>query len=192
MKYSEQEKKILDAALAVISRETISGTRMHLIAEESGRVQSNLHYHFKTKNELLKTLFLYIQESYQDRRMGYSLDTDDTLEGKIHAFFLQKKALLTSDPDYDLTQFDFWVYGHKDDEIRRLFNESYREWHDHIVEMISRYRPGLSRDRISTAAYTMISLTVGAAFQYLNGTEGLALDSYFLFCENMVLAQLGE
>lgn len=38
------EEKILNAAFHVVDRYTISGTRMHLIAEEAKMVQSNLHY----------------------------------------------------------------------------------------------------------------------------------------------------
>ena len=59
MKVTPQEKTILDAALEVVARETISRTRMHLIAEEAGMSQSNLHYHFKTKDDLLS---YYIEE----------------------------------------------------------------------------------------------------------------------------------
>ena len=37
------EEKILNAAFRVVDRHTISGTRMHLIAEEAKMVQSKLH-----------------------------------------------------------------------------------------------------------------------------------------------------
>ena len=50
------EDKVLDAALQIVKEKTISGTRMHLIAEEANMVQSNVHYYFKTKNDLMIAL----------------------------------------------------------------------------------------------------------------------------------------
>ena len=43
----EAEERILKAALKVVNEVTINGTRMHLIAEKAGMVQSNIHYYYK-------------------------------------------------------------------------------------------------------------------------------------------------
>ena len=61
MESRETEEKILAAAFKVADRYALSGTRMHLIAEEAKLVQSNLHYYFKTKQDLLLALLQYIQ-----------------------------------------------------------------------------------------------------------------------------------
>ena len=52
MKNKATEQKIMDAALDVVAEKSISGTRVHLIAERAGIVQSNLHYYFKTKEAI--------------------------------------------------------------------------------------------------------------------------------------------
>ena len=64
------ENKILDAAFKVINEHTISGTRMHLISQECGMAQSNLHYHFKTKRELLIAVAKHMQDFYNDTRQA--------------------------------------------------------------------------------------------------------------------------
>lgn len=42
--YANTNEKVLKAALKVVNQATISGTRMHQIAEEADMVQSNVHY----------------------------------------------------------------------------------------------------------------------------------------------------
>ena len=48
---TETEERILNAALKVVNDVTISGTRMHLIANKADMVQTNVHYDYKTKQE---------------------------------------------------------------------------------------------------------------------------------------------
>ena len=51
---TETEERILNAALKVVNDVTISGTRMHLIAEKADMVQSNVHYYYKNKAGTVK------------------------------------------------------------------------------------------------------------------------------------------
>ena len=65
-KYTREEnteERILDAAFDVVYEKTISGTRMALIAERAGMFQSNIHYYFKSKHELM----LAVQKKVFDR-----------------------------------------------------------------------------------------------------------------------------
>lgn len=66
--FSEAEERILNAALKVVNEATISGTRMHLIAEKADMVQSKVHYYYKTKQALLEGLQERFQESYSEWR----------------------------------------------------------------------------------------------------------------------------
>ena len=65
---SDTEEKILTAALKVINRETISGTRIHLIAKEADVAQSNVHYYYKTKQDLMDSLQERVLEECYDIR----------------------------------------------------------------------------------------------------------------------------
>ena len=47
------EERILDAAFDVLQEKTLSGVRMALVAEKAGLFQSNIHYYYKSKHELL-------------------------------------------------------------------------------------------------------------------------------------------
>jgi TetR/AcrR family transcriptional regulator len=47
----DKRQNILNAALKVIAKNKIAGTRMHLIAKEANVNKSMLHYYFDTKND---------------------------------------------------------------------------------------------------------------------------------------------
>ena len=48
--------KILEATARQLMKKSLSGLRLRAIAEEAGVVNSNLHYYYKTKDELLEAL----------------------------------------------------------------------------------------------------------------------------------------
>ena len=67
---NEVTNKILDAAFEIVAKNKISGTRMHLIAKKAGVVQSNVHYYYPTKNDLLIALLDRIQKRFTEKRMN--------------------------------------------------------------------------------------------------------------------------
>ena len=125
---TETEERILNAALKVVNDVTISGTRMHLIAEKADMVQSNVHYYYKTKQELLKGLQEWILEECYDMQQVSKNSSKDTLEDQLHIFFQQKKILLTKKKEYDFAEIDFLVQTRIDADIRARFQEAYAVW----------------------------------------------------------------
>lgn len=189
--HNSYEKHILKCALSVIAKHSISGTRMRLIADEAGMTASNLVYHFKTKRDLLLALLHDIQEDYEEERYRYLVNSDDTLPGKLNAFFEQKKASILYTPEKERVQFDFWVLGQSDLEIGEIFQHSYTLWHDHIAAIIQEYCPGISLLDSDLIAYHMIALMMGGSMQYLN-QEQFDLNTYFERGLTMFLNQINS
>ena len=94
---TETEERILNAALKVVNYVTISGTRMHLIAEKADMVQSNVHYYYKTKQELLKGLQEWILEECYDMQQVSKKSSKDTLEDQLHIFLFRQGLTQTSE-----------------------------------------------------------------------------------------------
>lgn len=130
------EETILKSALKVVDAKTISGTRMHLIAKEAGMSQSNLHYHFRTKKELLLALLHYLQKQFSEDRENDLKNRADSLKQKLGGFFDQKKSIILREPEYDRVQFDFWSLGQVDPEINGCFQKSFNIWRENISEII--------------------------------------------------------
>lgn len=181
------ERKILDATLNAVAKHSISRTRMHLIAEEANTATSNLHYYFKTKEDLLMALLTDLQETFDTKRNNYIAKSEDTLESRISSFFDQKKDLILNDPQYDKVQFDFWVLSQSDEDIHEMFLPSYTDWHDHIRSIIQEYCPDIEPAQLDMVPYIMISMMMGASMQYLNNTKAFKLDDYFDMCRSIIL-----
>ena len=188
----ETAVKILEAAVKVVNEHTISGTRMHLIADEAGVSQGNLHYHFDTKRELLKNLLIYTQEDYFGKRQAALDDADETLEAQLAAFFKQKLMLIMNQPEYDRIQIDFWVQGNIDEDFNKAFFSSTDSWREHIEGIIRKYKPDYSESYVNLVSSIMISMMFGATIQYLNNPKVFDLEEYFDLCHKGILALLKE
>lgn len=187
---SAVEKKILDAAFKVIDQHTISGTRMHLIAQECGMAQSNLHYHFKTKKDLLIALLNYIQLQFNESRDREMSQCPETLYGQLSGFFQQKKYIIREQPQYDRVQMDYWSLGQVDSQINENIVHSYEIWREHIISTILLYDPGQDPEKLNLLAHIMVSMMVGASVQYLSNRQAFDLDAYFETCLKMIQGYL--
>ena len=184
------EEIILDAALKVIDKNTISGTRMHLIADEAQMSSANLYYHFRTKKELFMELLRHLQKKFSESRKVRFQYLEDTIESQLEGFFKQKKDIILHSPQLDRVQLDYWNLAQIDEEINECFQDTIETWRAHIKEVISRYRPNLTETEMKKVSGIMISMMMGAAFQYLNGSEPFELDDYFRTCQKIVLFYL--
>lgn len=187
---SEAEDKILKAALEVVNEETISGTRMHLIAEKAGMVQSNVHYYYRTKQDLLDGLQEHVLgECYNIRSAGRK-KSKNTLEEQLHIFFQQKQYMITKKRNYDFAELNFIVHSKINPKIRERFQRSYSEWRDEIREIITRFCPELEEHDKEIIPYLAVSLLEGASIQVLVEGKEFDADRYFEAAEEMVLCRI--
>lgn len=191
MPYNASQKRILHAALIVIANHSISGTRMHLIASEAGMSSANLHYHFKTKEELLTALMQDLGRIFSEKRYTALEDCQDTLEDHLRALFQQKRDQILLEPEYDQVQLDFWVLGQSDEEIRLKFQRPIRDWRNHLISILRHFRPAITQQRAELIAHSMVSMMLGGAMQYL-GDPSFDLDAYFDLCLDQTLNSINQ
>ncbi len=190
--FAEAEEKILNAALKVVNEVTISGTRMHLIAEKAGMVQSNVHYYYKTKQDLLDGLQERVLEEFYEVQRASRKKSEDTLEGQLHIFFQQKKFMIMKKRDYDFAELDFVVQSRINKKIRERFQQSYSEWRDSIREIIIRYCPDIGENDKEIIPYLAVSLLEGASIQVVVDGKDFDAEGYFQAAEEMVLNQISN
>lgn len=186
----EPIKRILNAALEVVNKDTISGTRMHLIAEQAGMVQSNVHYYYKTKNDLMLALQKYIfEECYEIREIEKNNSKDD-LESQLDVFINQKKKLILEKSKHDFAEIDFWVQSKSNRDIYRNFVDSYEKWRHEIRCILKTYCPDLDEKSMEMLPYSFVSLLEGATIQYYISDGKFDIDSYFDTCKQLMLNQI--
>lgn len=183
----KNEDRILEAALMVVEEHTISGTRMHLISERAEMVQSNLHYYYKTKKDLMLALQEKVLDKCLELRESIRKHSEDTLESQLDVFMEQKRAFIMDYREYDYAEVDFWVQGRIQPEIKKGFAESFAGWRKELGAILDKYVPLLPAKQRKYLPYEMVSLLEGATIQYLIDEESFDLDEYFAFAKKMIL-----
>ena len=186
---NETTNKILEAAFEIVAQNKISGTRMHLIAKEAGMVQSNLHYYYPTKNDLMIALLDSIQERFTQKRMS-SVDLEEkSFIENLQGLFYEKKDDIQNHKKIDYVQFDFWVQGTADPEIRAKFKNAFDIWIKNITEVLKQ-EPRFEENKSINYAmlpHLIVSIMMGASMQYLMDEEKFDLNDYFTAAEKMIL-----
>lgn len=178
--------KILDAAMEVVADKTISGTRMHLVAEYADMVQSNVHYYFKTKDDLLSALQDKVQEDFIQFRKDAVKAKKDTFQEQLHVFFLQKMEMITQRPQYDYIELDFWVQSRCDEKIKNKSSKIFEKWREDIGKMLKKHMPDADKAKVNMISTVVISMLEGASIQYLLDEGCFNLEEYFDLCEKML------
>jgi len=189
MEQNDAKERILNAALRVVNRNTISRTRMHLIAHEAGMVQSNVHYYFKTKYELMLALQGYILDECTTFRERERINCKDNLESQLDVFFQQKKKLILNKCEYDFAEIDFWVQSRINDQVSQMFQSNYEEWREEIRQVLDRYCPYMDKCTREKLPYVVVSMLEGATIQHGIDSENFDIDGYFEFCKSMILKE---
>lgn len=192
MKDNNIEDKILEAALAVVSENSISGTRMHLIAEKADMVQSNVHYYFKTKNNLMLALQKKVVNRCLEIRNNIKDEYKDTLEDQLEIFIQQKLTFLVEEQEYDVVEVDFWLQGHNNPEIRKIMQRSFNIWREGIGDILDKYVPDLEPRKRRYIPLLTVSLLEGATMQYLIDKDGFEPEEYFKYCKEIILKNIRE
>ncbi len=185
----EINKKILDATLETIAREKISGTRMHLIAKEAGMSQSNLHYYYPTKNELLISLLDEIQERFSKKRVESVDVKNKSFEENLIGLFGEKRDVIINEKKIDYAQFDYWVQGTVNPEIRSKFKKTFDDWRSDINGVIKQSNSYSVTDPkyLDMLPFIIVSLMMGASMQYLIDEGKFDIDEYFNVAKKMII-----
>lgn len=187
MKDTKPEDRILEAALDVVQEKTISGTRMHLIANQVEMAQSNLHYYFKTKEDLLLGLQDKVLQKCLELREEDKAKANKDLESQLDVFFHQKKQFILHDQKYDYAEVDFWVQARTNIKIKKSFEESFAGWRNEILTILTEYCPHISEENKKHIPIVMVSMLEGATMQYLIDENSFHLEEYFDFCKKGIL-----
>lgn len=179
-------RKIMDATMEVIAKNKISGTRMKLIAQEAGMVQSNLHYYFPTKDDILNAVLDDIQEKFSENRKNAVDITGGKIDENLHAIFKEKKDTILNNKKLDYVQFDYWVQGTVNESIRRNFQRNFNVWRGDIQKILRSGKTEINDKKAEMLSYLTVSLMMGASMQYLIDEGSFDLDEYFVVAEKLI------
>jgi AcrR family transcriptional regulator len=176
---SSTQGVILEAALEVIAEDHISGARVRKIAERAGVSTGLVLYYFPTKQALFLAVFDRLIRFYTDQS-AFVNDRAIRPEEKLLIMINKQIEYITRRKEYTVI-FDFWTQAATDLELREKVKEMFVNWERINAAIIQEgIAAGVFNPAAAKAVSTLvISLTMGAAFQYLVNEEVFDLHAHF-------------
>lgn len=184
------QERIIEATLEVIEEKTISGIRMRNIAEKADVYQSNLHYYYKSKKELLLDVQRNVANRFIEFRDKEKAKSENTLESQLDIFIKQKLIFIKEHQKYDYAEIDFWIQSRLDEDYRTEFKRSFYGWRKALQELLEEYAPHMCKKRVVMLASVIISLLEGATIQCLIDKEAFSVDEYFNYCKELIIREI--
>lgn len=187
------EDRILEAALEIIQEKTIGGLRIRQVADRAHMFQSNIHYYYGSKNELLLAVQKKVLSRYQEIRNQYwnaSGEKASSLEDYLDIFIRQKAITILEEEKYDIAELDFWNQSRLEPEMHQEFCHSYENWRQEIRTMLHQFVPQMSCEKQSLLSAVTVSLLEGATIQYLADKQAFDLPAYFRYCKEILMKEM--
>jgi AcrR family transcriptional regulator len=163
----DTKQRILDAAERLFAERGYAGVSLRMIIAEAGVNLASVHYHYRSREELLKAVFARRLEPLNQERlaeldaMERSLpDEVPTLEMVLEAF-LGPVFRLTDDVERNGPVFMRLLgllYGESGDLIRMLFMEQMSEVARRFFEAFARALPELTREELYWRMFFMVGV----------------------------------
>jgi AcrR family transcriptional regulator len=127
--------RIMEAALAVLSREGYEKATINNIADEAKISRGLLHYYFKDKEDLVAKALEYGFGPMWDASVG-KLATVRSSQELVDNMIDVLKKNVCENPDFTALLFEMWVSGRRSAKIRKVFNEGFEEAINRLDKML--------------------------------------------------------
>jgi TetR/AcrR family transcriptional regulator, transcriptional repressor of bet genes len=191
-KASEEERReqLLKAAFEVASREGIGRLTVRSIAAEAGVSHGLVHFHFKTKDQVVRALLEWVLEA--TLTLGVS---DEVAQGtgpldQLHSLLQQEMTRLSHEPRRTRLFFEYWAMGTRDAEIGERISselERYRSALRAVAEDVLRRESTLfgevTPDGLAAVAVSFIN---GCAVQAMIDPNRFDIEEYLAAVEGIL------
>jgi AcrR family transcriptional regulator len=132
---SPRVETILRAACRVIDREGPHRLRMATVAQEAGVSKALVHYYFATRQELMRNVFVYVEQSQRDA-LAVELAALVTGRDKVVRMLASSLDVAGTHPEQRSLWNEVWSGLGSDDELRPLLAGFYADWIDRLSELV--------------------------------------------------------
>ncbi|MEA2563081.1 MAG: hypothetical protein QOH06_4585 [Acidobacteriota bacterium] len=130
---AETRESILQAASDLLLT-GVAGTTMRAVAERAGVPISLVHYHFKSKRQLLREVLKRQNETALARRRA-ATQPDGELAVDWHASIVDLRTDLRAGNARIL--WELWVAALEDEDLAELWRDAIGSWHDLLDDAVS-------------------------------------------------------
>ena len=191
----QRQQEIADALLKVMASKGYDGSSIQEIAKTAGLTPGLIHYHFKTKQDILlaaidKIILL------ENNRYKQLLTISNTPRARVKAYVDARLALGTG---ADLNAVKAWVLigaeAVRQIEIRRLYADSMAKQKERLIYLLNDYcGKAIIPEKIENLAATVLAIMEGAFQLSVTSKEimpvGYAAKAVMLIIDQTISAQL--
>ena len=155
-----QKINILKAAEKLLAFHGYPAFTIRNIAMQANTSVGSVQHYYKTKNELLQDLLLYVTDKYNQAYRQVFSRTFDSPEDRFFGFI----DFLLQDMTRPLRRgffFQAWALAPMDEYVEKRMEESFSRYHDAVANTIKDLNPDLSGAEISKRASAIQSIIEG-------------------------------
>ena len=131
----DKAKKILAAALEILSKKGYENTTINEIADSAKLSRGLLHYYFKDKEDLVAQGMSFGFGSMWDSSVGI-LQNSSSPEALADNMIQVLKKNTSENPDFSALLFEMWVSGRRSAKIKKVFDDGLNESIDRLVALL--------------------------------------------------------
>lgn len=181
----DKEQRILDAVLAVLAREGISGVSMRAVSREAGVALGLMNYYFSDKTSLIAAALRRLGE--QDAQLvepRAGLTPRDQLVRSLHR--VVDEEFLRG--DYLALRLQLWALAPVDPLFAAINQEAQERYRDGLAHLVGRASPQLGPADAARRAADILVLQNGLWLTSMLLVDREAIDRGVRRCEEIALA----
>ncbi|MGJ3190302.1 TetR/AcrR family transcriptional regulator [Paenarthrobacter sp. FR1] len=181
----DRQKRILDAALELLSRHGISGINMRAVAREAGVALGLVNYYYEDKSSLIRAVLHQIEE--HDLLLVEPLPTstpDQQLRESLRR--VASPSLLTT--PYLSLRLHLWALAQADEDFAQINAAAFDRYLQGLAALIGNAVPGLSPDECRERADDIVVVQNGMWLTTLLGIDKAAIERGIARTEDIAFA----
>ncbi len=181
----DRKARILDAALALLSEQGISGVSMRAVAREAGVALGLVHYYFEDKTSLVRAALRRIEE------LDVALvEADPSMPPQQR---LRAALRRIADPEFLTTEYlslrlQLWALAQAHEDFAQINIAAQKRYREGLADLIRAARPELSRRECNKRAADIDVVQNGIWLTALLGLDRASIRRGVGRCEEIALA----
>jgi len=180
----DRQGRILDAVIALLARDGISGVSMRAVAREAGVALGLVNYHFEDKTSLIRAALQRVAE--EDLAI---LEPDPDLAPRARLLVALRRV---AEPHYLTTEYlslrlQLWALARVHEDFEHINTDAQRRYRAGIARLIHDARPELSRAACNKRAADIDVVQNGVWLTALLGLDRASIRRSIVHCEEIAL-----
>ena len=164
----DRKGELVRIAYKLIASEGFEGFRIRQVAAAAGIDNGTLHYHFPSKQELIRSVVDFLLEELRTSRLEPNDGQTRTGVGQLRREFKELRIWLAEVPEQFIVMTEVLVHAQRHRDIARVLRRFEAGWRNHVVDILKSgmrdgsFRPDLDADATARA---LVAQFIGIVYQ---------------------------